>query len=169
MWNWAIMLRQLRGLFPFNQLEDALFITSQARAGFDVNIAGCSKTDVHFPFSHGRKSSSSQPWSRKSFLSQLAKMITQKAYGYLATGPWSGSPIFRSNIALLAMSTDLFGDFGKEVLGIAVMPTRYTIIYIHTVLIDRGSASRRTGSIYLKSYIWRRVIFVFSLGEWSPL
>lgn len=41
------------------------------------------------------------------------------------------------------MSTDLFGDFGKEVLGIAVMPKRYTIIYIHTVLIVRGSASRR--------------------------
>lgn len=32
------MLRQLSGLFPFNQLENAPLITSEARAGRDVNI-----------------------------------------------------------------------------------------------------------------------------------
>lgn len=72
MWNWAIMLRQLSGLFPFNQLENALFITSQARAGFDVNIAltGCSETDIHFLSSHGRKSSGSDRTMIEKIISQ---------------------------------------------------------------------------------------------------
>ena len=67
------MLRQLSGLFPSNQLETAPLITSEARAGRDVNIVVnrvCSKLNIHFLSSHGRKSSGSNRTMIEKIISQ---------------------------------------------------------------------------------------------------
>ena len=67
------MLHQLSGLFPSNQLESAPFITSEARAGGDVNIAVnrfVGSYTFHFHSSHGRRSSDS-------YRTMIEKIISQ--------------------------------------------------------------------------------------------
>jgi len=67
------VLRQLSGLFPSNQLENAPLITSEARAGRDVNIVVnrvCSRLSIHFFSSHGRKSSGSNRTMIEKIISQ---------------------------------------------------------------------------------------------------